>query len=132
MQVIPYEAECPAPNMCFICKQRPNTHDAGIIDTGLNFIPDVHPPTVLNGRILVCTLCVGNLATLLGWERPDEVAALCFHRDSLQAERDELAKKVEDLESGHLEAFEQLVARHAERTAESLVPAATRVREPRG
>lgn len=128
MQTIAYGEPAPTPNMCFLCKTRPLEGGGAIVDTGINFIPDVFPATELNGRLLVCTNCISNLARHIGFMDADYVALLQAERDQLDAQVREQGQKIEELESGVFDAFQQLVDRHV---AAAHTDAAPKVREPR-
>jgi hypothetical protein len=109
LHIYAYGEDAPHPNMCMLCEQRPNTADEGLIDTGINYLPVQH--SMLAGRRMMCTPCARNMGKAAGMMEAEYVRLL-QQRDELEEARREYAARVEALESGHIEAFQQLVEKH--------------------
>lgn len=60
------------PFLCHLCETHPQ-REAGVdvVDTGWNFDPPA--PTPLNGRKMVCSRCVTEMANLLGMRTAEQV-----------------------------------------------------------
>ena len=75
------------PMRCAVCPSIGQSHLEGFIDTGAEMLP-----AAVEQRVYVSVAAVRELNRVLGWPTPTA-------HEALQAERDELAKRLEDAET---------------------------------
>lgn len=96
-----------APGICVICERAYQERDKDWIDTGSTF--DVGVVTFLTGKKHVCPECAANMAELIGYVNPLEMAKFLDKLGTAENKLKELTQRIKDLE-----AIEKALARLAE------------------